>query len=324
MYTKQFTAGMGREEWLQLRKSGIGGSDAGAVCGLHPYSSPLKVYYDKINDKTETLENEAIRQGHDLENYVAQRFMEATGRKVRRSNYMYRSKEYSFMIADVDRLVIGEDAGLECKTASAYCADQWKDGNIPPHYLLQCYHYMAVTGRRTWYIAAVILGREFICRKLIWEESLIKALIETERNFWENYIEKGVLPVPKGSQACEEALEKYYPKAGNFQPLELAGFEERLARREAILAQITELSREQSRIEQEIKLSMKDYETAVSGAYRITWGNVETTRLDTKKLKQEKPEIYREYAKVSTSRRFRIKDTGKKEGTNGKAQHPAA
>ena len=51
------------------------------------------------------------------------------------------------MIADVDRLVAGEDAGLECKTASAYNTDKWKDGNIPLHYIMQCYHYMAVTGK---------------------------------------------------------------------------------------------------------------------------------------------------------------------------------
>ncbi len=58
------------------------------------------------------------------------------------------------MITDVDRLVVGEDAGLECKTASDYNADKWKDGEIPPHYLIQCCHYMAVTGKSAWYIAA--------------------------------------------------------------------------------------------------------------------------------------------------------------------------
>ena len=97
---------MSNEEWLTLRKTGIGGSDAGSICGVNPFGSPME------------LDNEAVRQGHDLEDYVAQRFMEKTGLKVRRSNFMYRSVEHPFMIADVDRLVIGEDAGLECKTAS--------------------------------------------------------------------------------------------------------------------------------------------------------------------------------------------------------------
>ena len=43
-----------------------------------------------------------------------------------------------------DYVVAGEDAGLECKTASAYNADKWKDGDMPLHYVMQCYHYMAV------------------------------------------------------------------------------------------------------------------------------------------------------------------------------------
>lgn len=149
MYERISLADVTHEQWLKLRKSGIGGSDAGAICGLNPYSSAMKVYQDKVSDTVAEVNNEAIRIGHDLEDYVARRFMEATGLKVRKSNYMYRSIEYPYMLADVDRLVVGEDAGLECKTVSAYGADKWADGNIPLHYVMQCYHYMAVTGKRS-------------------------------------------------------------------------------------------------------------------------------------------------------------------------------
>ena len=93
--TKKIT----HEGWLELRKQGIGGSDAGAVCGLNPYSSPMKVFWDKTSQHTEGTDNEAVRQGHDLEGYVAHRFMEATGKKVRRSNFMYCHEKYPFMIA---------------------------------------------------------------------------------------------------------------------------------------------------------------------------------------------------------------------------------
>lgn len=161
MYDVISTAGMSRDDWLKLRKTGIGGSDAGALCGLNPYRSVMNVFESKTSDGLNETDNEAVRQGNDLEDYVARRFCEATGLKVRRSNAMYRSREYPFMIADVDRLIVGGKAGLECKTASAYNADKWKDGAVPEHYLLQCYHYMAVTGKREWYIAVVILGKEF-------------------------------------------------------------------------------------------------------------------------------------------------------------------
>ena len=162
MFDKISLAGFSNAEWLRLRKTGIGGSDAGAVCGVNPYSSAMKVFQDKTGETVEEQDSEAVRIGHDLEQYVAERFTEATGLKVRRSNFMYRSKEHPFMIADVDRLIVGEDAGLECKTANAYQSDQWKEGKIPPHYLIQCLHYMAVTGKKEWYIAVVILGSGFV------------------------------------------------------------------------------------------------------------------------------------------------------------------
>ena len=306
MFEKIPTAQLDTKEWLQLRKTGIGGSDAGAVCGVNPYSSPMKVFHDKTVAGVEEKNNEAIRIGHDLEDYVAKRFTEATGLKVRRSNYMYRSVEHPFMIADIDRLVIGEDAGLECKTASAYNADKWKDGDIPLHYVLQCVHYMAVTGKRTWYIAAVILGQEFTYRRLEWDDELVAGLIEAESDFWNRHIVPGVIPGPDGSKACDEVLNQYFHTAKKSKPLKLDGFDKKLARRDEILAEVKKLQEEQSRIEQEVKLAMKGHETAASGRYRITWGNVSSSKLDTKRIKEELPEIYRDYVRVSSYRRFTI------------------
>lgn len=307
MYEKISTAGMEKKEWLTLRKTGIGGSDAGTVCGLNPYGSLIKLFYDKTGKEVEEQDNEAMRQGADLEDYVAQRFMEATGLKARRSNYLYRSVEHPFMIADVDRLVVGEDAGLECKTASAYNADKWKDGKIPLHYAMQCYHYMAVTGRRAWYLAAVILGKEFVYHKLEWDDDVVRRLVEAEKDFWEKYVMAGRMPEPDGSKMCGEALNRYFCMVETGSSIELVGFDEKLDRRMEILAQIEKLQCEQSRIEQEIKMFMKENEKAFSERYRISWSNVKSFRLDTKLFKQENPQLYKDYAKESVSRKFQVK-----------------
>ena len=77
MFEKISLSGVSHTEWLRIRKSGIGGSDAGAVCGMNPYSSVIKVYKDKVSDEIEELNNEAVRIGNDLEDYVARRFMDA-------------------------------------------------------------------------------------------------------------------------------------------------------------------------------------------------------------------------------------------------------
>ena len=301
------TKDMPRENWLKLRKQGLGGSDAGAVCGVNPFSSPMKVFWDKTSDERDEQDSEAIRIGNDLEQYVADRFMEASGLKVRRSNYMYQSVEHPFMIADVDRLVVGEDARLECKTASAYNADKWRDGAIPLHYVMQCYHYMAVTGKRTWYIACVILGREFVYRKLVWDDGIINGLIAAEEDFWNRHVVLGIIPSPDGSKICDEVLKKYFKSAKKENPIKLVGFDEKLSRRAEILREIDELTQEQNRIDQEIKLFMKDNETAENDSYKVSWSNVDSTRLDTKKLKEEKPDIYNKYARTSSTRRFQVR-----------------
>lgn len=132
MYEVKSIKDTNHEAWLKLRKTGIGGSDAAAICGLNPYASAVHVFQEKTSEELNVKDNEPMRQGRGLEDYVARRFCEASGLKVRRSHMLYRSTSHSFMIADVDRLIVGQDAGLECKAASAYSYAQWKDGQIPP------------------------------------------------------------------------------------------------------------------------------------------------------------------------------------------------
>lgn len=307
MYTMTSTANLSHEEWLAMRKTGIGGSDAGAICGLNAYRSPIHVYKDKTSEEIEDIDNESMRQGRDLEEYVARRFMEETGLKVRRSNMMYRSKKYPFMVADVDRLIVGEDAGLECKTASAYNTDKWKDGAIPDHYLIQCYHYMAVTGKKAWYIAVVILGVGFRYKKIEWDDNIINNLITIEKVFWEQNVQKRIMPDPDGSKVCDEILNEYFGTAKKDSAIELQGFDEKLKRREEVLELKEKLEEEQRQIEQEIKKYMETSEYAYSDKYRVSWSNVDTARVDTKRMKEEEPELYNKFLKISHSRRFTVK-----------------
>lgn len=307
MYTTISTKNISRNDWLQMRKTGIGGSDAGAVCGLNPYSSAMNVFYDKTSEELSDFDNEAMRQGRDLEEYVARRFMEQTGKRVYRSNKMYRSATHPFMLADIDRLVSGENAGLECKTVSPYMADKWIGNEIPPHYMIQCHHYMAVTGKEAWYIAAVILGQGFLYRKILRDESLIQNLTSIEEQFWKNHVLAGKMPDPDGSKACDEVLAQYFKTAASGSSIPLIGFDEKLKRREELSCLIQKLEREQKQIDQEVKAYMKDCETASSERYRVSWSQIETVRLDTKRIKEELPEIYQKFSSVTQSRRFTVK-----------------
>jgi putative phage-type endonuclease len=307
MSIKISTTDLTHEEWLRLRKAGIGGSDAGAICGLNPYASPMSVYYEKTSLETEDFDNESMRQGRDLEDYVARRFMEETGLKVRRSNVMYQSETYPFMLANVDRLISGENMGLECKTASAYSADKWVENSVPAHYELQCHHYMSVTGAKAWYLAVVILGKEFKFKRIDRDEELIQNLITIEQDFWENHVLTRNMPDPDGSGISNEVINRYFPSAVKKSIPLSANLNEQLKRREEIIHLTNKLTQEQNQIEQQIKLYMGEYEIAFNENYRVTWSNVDTVRIDSKRLKAERPDLYRNFAKSSQSRRFTVK-----------------
>ena len=295
------TLNMKKEEWLRYRKKGIGG----AVCGLNPYRSAIEVYFDKTTDEVEEIDNEAMRQGREFEDYVARRFMEATGKKVRRANAMFYDEQYPFMLADVDRMVVGENAGLECKTASPFMADKWKGEEIPLSYQIQCYHYMSVCNADAWYIAVLIYGKEFKFYKLERDEQVIQDLIRIEKDFWENYIQKGQLPDPDGSKTADSILAEYY-KESKRETIRLSGFDERLMRRQELVEVMGRMEKEKNQIEQELKQYLGNAEVAENDKFRVSWKAVSSNRIDTGRLKEEEPEIYRKYLKATQSRRFTV------------------
>lgn len=300
------TLNLSHEEWLRYRKRGIGGSDAGAICGLNPYVTAMQVYHDKTSDTADDTDNEAMRQGRDLEEYVAQRFMEATGKKVRRANAIFYNEENPFMLANVDRLIVGEDAGLECKTASPYMADKWKDREIPLHYQIQCHHYMAVCDTRAWYIAVLIYGKEFKFHRIERDEDIIADLIQIERDFWENNVLSHTLPAPDGSKAADTVISNYFKETKPVSILLPPSFDGMLEHRQDLVSAIDEMEKEKKRIEQELKLYMGKAETAENDQFKVSWKPVDSSRVDGNKLKEEQPEIYAKYQKTIHSRRFTI------------------
>jgi len=207
--TRVPTAGMPRSEWLELRQKSIGGSDAAAIIGLNPYASPFSLWADKTGRLQEQPDNEAMRQGRDLERYVAQRWCEATGKRVRRENSIIYNPEYPFAHANIDRRVVGENAGLECKTTSALNLKKYEGGEYPSQYYVQCMHYMAVTGADRWHLAVLVLNKGFFHYSIERDEAEIAALMGRERDFWQ-LVADDTPPPPDGTEATRKALDAVY------------------------------------------------------------------------------------------------------------------
>lgn len=306
MILNRLTSRDDQEEWLHIRKQYLTGTDAGAICGMNPYKSAMKVYLDKTSPEIEIIDNEAMRLGRDLEDYVAARFMEASGKKVRRTNAMYVNDQYSFMMANVDRLVVGERAGLECKTASPYSSDRWKDGNIPEWYYLQCQHYIKTLEMDGWYLAVLIFGKGFQYTYIERDEEMLQYLVSIEKDFWENHVRAGVMPSPDGSKGADELIQKYFRDRDGM--IRLHGFDEQIARRNELAGLVKKMQAEQKAIEQELKmyLGKEQAKVGISDRFRVTWTEFESQRIDTERLKKEQPEIYRNYSKIQKSSRLSI------------------
>lgn len=302
------TTDMDRNEWLEWRKKGIGGSDAAAIVGLDRYKSAFEVYAEKLGLKTEEPDNEAMRQGRDLEEYVVKRFEEATGKKTRRRNAILQHPEYPFMLANIDRWVVGENAGLECKTTSVLNPTKFSKGEYPANYYVQCMHYMAVTGAEKWYLAVLVLNRAFHVFEIERDEDEIRALIEAEREFWEEHVLKQIPPAPDGSESARQIIKSLYPTTERESTV-LFGYEGKIKRYLELEEQIKQLTQEQEAIKQELQLALQDAEIGHAQGYIVEWKVQTRQNLDTNRLKKEMPEIYEKFLKPAQAIRvFKIKE----------------
>lgn len=302
------TNGIERGEWLKLRQNGIGGSDAAAILGLNPYKSPLAVYADKRGLTESAPDTEAMRQGRDFEAYVAGRFEEETGKRVRRCNQILQHADHDWMLANVDRLLIGERAGLECKCVGIGNKTDFDACVVPPVYYWQCMHYLAVTGMDRWYLAILPLGRwvaPYIF-EIERDEGHISGLIAREEEFWSENVLAGIPPLPIGSESDDELLHLVSEQHGIYETISINDMDEDLDLMAALKVDRDALDAKISAIEQRIKIRMGDAQRAAGARWRVDWKNVESNRLDTKRMRAEIPKICAKYQTANTTRRFSV------------------
>ena len=300
------TKGMSREEWLAQRRKTIGGSDAAAIIGLSRYATPYTIFMDKTGRLPDKLDTEAMRLGRDLEDYVAKRWCEETGKKVRRVQAMLYNPLYPFAHADVDRMVIGEDAGLECKTTSTLDVKQFKGVEFPEKYYAQCVHYMAVTGAKRWYLAVLVFGRGFFTFVLERDQAEIDALMAAEDSFWTGYVKTDTPPPPDGSEATTEALQTIYAESQD-EERELFGRETMLDEYMMLKRQKKAIEERQGEIENALKNDLQEAERGRCGVYAVTWKSQVRSTFQPKAFAQAYPNIdLTPFYKSSTSRPFKV------------------
>lgn len=300
---------MDKLEWLKERQCGIGGSDVGAILGVNRYKTPFEVYIEKTEPIEEIKDQfESAYWGDQLEEIVAKEFEKRTSKKVRRDRKHYKHKDYPFMVANIDRRVVGENAILECKTANQYLTNEWQEDEVPASYLLQVQHYLFVTGAEVGYIAVLIGGQKFIWKEIQRDEELIQMIIESEKNFWK-LVQDKTPPALDGSSAAEKYLKEKYKEAETDKSIEL-GFEykEKIKSYLDMKVQLKNFETQVKELENQIKFQLGNAEYGYAPGYSLSWKNVSSNRVDTKKLKSDYPEVYEKVVKEILSRKFNIKE----------------
>ena len=295
------TTEMTHEQWLEERRKGLGGSDASVIMGVNPWKSPFDLWMEKTGEFIQDISNERMYWGNVLEDVVAKEFMLRTGKKVRRKNAILQHPEYEWMLGNLDRVVIGEKALLECKTTSAF--NNWDE--VPDYYYAQVQHYMAVTGYEKAYLAVLIGGQEYKDFEIPRNQPYIDGLIEAEKEFWQMVQDK-TPPELDGSESCTKIINSKYP-GGNKEEIDLPmdAF--------TLIGEYEEAKHEEKEAKtrkdaatNKLKDMLGNNETGRIYDRKITWSTFKKVVVDTDKLKLE-PELYSKYTKEQNQRRFTIK-----------------
>lgn len=294
-----------REEWLKLRSQYIGGSDAAAVVGLNPFSSPYALWAEKTGQMPGFSGNLATEVGAYLEEFVAQKFAAETGKKVRKCNQSFLNSAYPWAIANIDREIVGEDAGLEIKTTSELNMKKFKGGEYPANYYCQCVHYMAMTGKQRWYLAVLIGNRDFRWFTIERDEAEIAALMGAEADFWE-LVKNRTPPVADGSRATTDAIKTIFAESSE-DTVDLTLKLPALLQYIDLDKQIAELETLRDEAANRIKSFMGEAGGGECDGYRVSWKSSTRRTFDSKKFAKENPGLdLTGYYKETSARTFRV------------------
>ncbi len=306
------------QDWLAVRNTGIGGSDAAAACGLNPYMSMLELWLIKTGRQNPDLSDGLMENaysplywGKELEPLIAKYYTAKTGNKVRRVNAVLQhpDPDKSFMLANLDYAVNKSEVGiLEIKTTGEHGAKLWKHG-VPLYVTCQVQHQLAVTGKQLAHVCVLICGHEARVYEIKRDELIINQLIQQERRFWE-YVQQDVPPPADGSESAAKSLSQLYPTSQG----EMIDYRDN----DILNTWFNELSEQKKLIDhhqhrfdflkQQIQQVMKTAELATFANGSVSWKKAkDSVSLDTKALLKEQPELLNQYSQVRQgSRRFLV------------------
>ena len=276
---------------------------------MNAWVSPYALWAEKTGRLPGFEGNLATEVGTYLEDFVAQKFAQETGKKVRKSNLSWFNDEYPWAIANIDREIVGEDAGLEIKTTSELNLTKFKNGDFPANYYCQCMHYMAITGKARWYLAVLIGNREFKWFTIERDEDEIQALMEAEKNF-KQLVDSDTPPMADGASSTADTLSALYPDSIDT-AIGIGSFERELDNYFRLKAQLKNIQMTIDGIENRIKAHLGECARGEGEKYKVSWKTQSRSTFDSKRFSKEHPDVdLSAYYKTSSYRVFKATQKG--------------
>ena len=202
------------DPFTDRRRTGIGGSDAGAILGVSPWGSALSVWEEKRGIRQDDWDPpERVIWGSRLERAILDGYAEDYNVNVKRTGRKHRrSKRYPFVVGHPDGET--DDRLLEVKT-TAHQGEEWGlDGSedVPAHYYAQVQHYMVLTEHERADMVVLVGGREMHRYTIPANPAFQDAMLAEEAALWQKVID-GTPPDPDGSESAGRALRRMFPMA---------------------------------------------------------------------------------------------------------------
>lgn len=282
-------------EQHDARAKGIGGSDAAAACGLSPWKTMVQLYQEKRGETPppDLDDNELVLWGGLLEDVIADEWARRHKVKAHRVNDPKVSKQHPFMVANIDRRIVGKREGLEVKNASQWTNEKWGEldtDDVPLYYLTQGVHYMHVLDYNAWNYAVLLGGNQLLSYRVERDSEIEDKVINLERRFWD-HVQSATPPPPARVEDLTRLWKKTHGRvAATPEILEL------VARAREIKAIKKPLDKELEQIKLEVGAFMKDagdlFDPVDVSLLHATYRAHDETRVDVDGVKKRlKPQI---------------------------------
>ena len=296
-----------RAEWLERRRSGIGGSDVAPILGLSRWRTPRDIWLSKIDTAVDIEDRPTLQQliGTALEEHVLRLYSEQTGRTVRRSHQLLRDPDHPCLVANLDARAAGRI--IEIKTARN--SDDWGDpgsDDIPQEYWLQVQHYLQVTRTPVADVAVMFLDESTPAVSVyeVPRSDQYAEVVAELVDWWNRHVEGGTEPVPVTGQDCS----RRWPRSNVAEAIATHEALIAIEKLRGLKAAMKAMEDRKDQLETVIKSTMGEAERLhQSGTVLATWKSSETSRLDSKLVRERYPEAARECTVTSSVRRFLLK-----------------